>query len=58
MLDQLEPPDCVLEQVELLRSETKCSTEEVRGIRIREQGENVETMRWKGRAEQKVRNTF
>lgn len=42
MLDQLEPLNCVLEQLELLKSETKCSTEEIQRARIREQVENVE----------------
>lgn len=54
MLDQPDSPNCVLEHLELLKSQIKCSTEEVRRERIREQVENVESMRGKGRPEWKV----
>lgn len=45
MLDQLDSLNYVPEQLELLRSEMKCSAEELQ----REQVENVNSMRWKGR---------
>lgn len=55
MLDQLDSLKYVLEQLELLKSEIKCSTRDIqRGERMRGQVENVESMRWKGRPEQKA----
>ena len=41
MLDQLDSLNYILKQLELLKSEMKCSPEELQG----EQGENVNSMR-------------
>ena len=46
MLDQLDSLKYVLEKLELLNSEIKCSTRDIqRGERMRGQVENVESMR-------------
>lgn len=54
MLDQPDSLSCVLELSELVKCEMKCSMEEIQRMRIREQVENVDSMRLKTRAEQKV----
>lgn len=53
--DQLDSLKYVLEQLELLKSETNCYTRDIqRGERMKEWVENVKSMRWKRRPEQKA----
>ena len=53
--DPLDSLKYVLEQLELLKSETKCSTRDIqRGERMKEWEEKVKPMRWKRRPEQKA----